>query len=353
MRIGIAGTGSIGLGSAAFLAKRGHEPVVWSPRGQSAIALKDTDLRASGIVEYEGRISVAGTAEALSRSCDCILIAAPLNAHRKIMDALVPNLCRGMTIFVSSMASLSALYLYERALEAGCPITVASFGTTTLTARKESETTVRVMTKRGHLGISVLPRDATEKTLAVAQSLFGDVFFSDSNPLASALSNINPVAHAPLALFNWTRIERAEHWPQYHYMTPDVASVISKLDGERRALALAFGLEVRTIETHFAQSFGSTKSTLADIAAEMHSIRQGPPGPVSTQTRFISEDVPYGLLFSLALAPLVWLSMPTTRTIVDMASLISGKNLMDENDFIKLLGIAAATRTTLLSRLSI
>ena len=54
-----------------------------------------------------------------------------------VMDALIPHLRAGHLIIVSSMGSLSALYLYESALEHGIAISVASFGTTVLTARRQ------------------------------------------------------------------------------------------------------------------------------------------------------------------------------------------------------------------------
>jgi opine dehydrogenase len=198
--------------------------------------------------------------------------------------------------------------------------------------------------------MSALPVSRTGVALDLCRELFGDVFVPDANCLASALTNINPVAHGPLAIFNWTRIERAESWPQYHYMTPHVARVILALDAERLALARAFGLEVRTIEQHFAKSFGTTAATLEDIAAELHAKRGGPPGPVDTATRFLAEDIPFGLAFNQVLGAIVGVATPATDAIVQMGSLVLGRDLVSENDFVELLGLRAETTAHLLAR---
>jgi opine dehydrogenase len=350
MKIGIAGAGGIGFASAAWLSHAGHAVCIWSPRGCTADGLRAGPLRSSGVLETQARVEVADSAQALCGSADVLLLALPVNGHRAVMDQLVPHLRDGQAVIVSSMASLSALYLAETARTHGCDVTVASFGTTVLTARRDGPDQVRVMTRRPALGVSALPHSRTQAMLALCGELFGDGFSAHQNVLASALTNINPAAHAPLALFNWTRIERAESWPQYHYMTPSVAAVIEQLDAERLALARAFGLQVRSIERHFAESFSTTSGRLADIAAELHTKRGGPPGPTDMGTRFLSEDVPYGLVFCAALGRVAGVATPATQTVIAMASLVANRDFAAENDLIEPLRLKDETVSGLLER---
>lgn len=350
MRIGIAGTGGIGYASAAWLAHAGHEVSVWSPRGGAADALRDAPLQAEGVLQASVRVQVAPSAQAVAQGAAVLLVAVPMNAHKTVMDRLLPHLTGGQTVIVSSMASLSALYLYEQALARGIDITVAAMGTTVLTARRAGPAQVRVMTRRSELGVSALPRARGAAALALCSQLFGELFVAEPNCLASTLANINPVAHGPLGLFNWTRIERAENWPQYHYMTPYVAGVIERLDAERLALARAFGLQVRTIEAHFAKSFGTTAPKLADIAAELHAKRGGPSGPTDVDTRFLSEDMPYGLAFCEVLGGIAGVPVPATRTLLQAATLLLGRDLASENDLIAALGLQGETQARLQAR---
>jgi opine dehydrogenase len=293
--------------------------------------LRTQPLEAGGVQPCTVTVEVADDAAQLCHAADVLLLALPVNGHKQVMDALLPSLRDGQTVIVSSMASLSSLYLHEAALRAGKQVTVASFGTTVLTARRESGTQVRVMTRRKAVGVSALPgANVTE---------------------AVALCTVNPQSHGPLAVFNWTRIERAENWPQYHCMTPGVSRAIEALDVERRAVAQAFGIALGPIEEHFARSFGTASARLEDIAAELHAKRGGPPGPVRTDTRYVTEDMPYGLAFVEALGQIAGVPTPATRTIVDAASLVNGIDFRAQNDLLKPLGLGNETVAGLLARL--
>lgn len=352
MKVGIAGAGSIGLASAAWISQRGHEVSIWSPRGTGVEMLRDRPLQASGVLQAAVPVAVTDSAADLAGDADVLLIAVPLNGHRAVMDALLPHLRSGQTVIVSSMGSLSALYLYEAAMTRGIRLSVASFGTTVLTARRQGPAQVRVMTRRTSLGVSCLPRSDQAKVLSTCKALFDGDFTTDENFLATALTNINPVAHGPLALLNWTRIERAENWPQYHFMTPRVAAVIEQLDSERLSIARSFGLRVRTIERHFEQSFDTVSSRLADIAAELHDKRGGPPGPTDIGTRFLSEDVPYGLVFTLALSHVAQVPAPATEATAAMAGLVAGQDFAAANDLIYPLRLPAESIEGLLARVN-
>lgn len=352
MNIGIVGVGGIGLGCAAWAASRGHIPMLWAPRGRAADAPDEVCLESTGVLESRTQVRMARNAQALAAHADAILIAVPMNGHKAVMDALLPQLQDRHTVIVSSMGSLSSLYLYESARARGVAATVASFGTTVLTARRQGPASVRIMTRRPSLSVSCLPGSRQPKALALCESLFGAGFTADGNALASALANINPVGHGPMALLNWTRIERAEHWPQYHYLTPRVAAVIERLDAERRALAAAFGLEVRSIERHLAQSFGAQSERLADIAAELHAKRGGPPGPTDMQTRYLHEDVPYGLVFLLALGRIARVPVPAMEAVVAMAGLVAGEDFASANELIPALRLPGASVEELLARVN-
>ncbi|MDQ0034015.1 opine dehydrogenase [Variovorax boronicumulans] len=350
-RVGIAGTGAIALASAAWLRQAGHGVTLWSPGGRGAEALRTQPLEAGGVQPCTVTVEVADDAAQLCHASDVLLLALPVNGHKQVMDALLPSLRDGQTVIVSSMASLSSLYLHEAARRAGKQVTVASFGTTVLTARRESGTQVRVMTRRKAVGVSALPGANVAEAVALCTALFGDGFFAQDSVLASALANVNPQSHGPLAVFNWTRIERAENWPQYHCMTPGVSSAIEALDLERRAVAQAFGIALGPIEEHFARSFGTASARLEDIAAELHAKRGGPPGPVRTDTRYVTEDMPYGLAFVEALGQIAGVPTPATRTIVDAASLVNGIDFRAQNDLLAPLGLGNETVAGLLARL--
>ena len=52
LRVGIAGAGSVAMGTAALLHVNGHDPMLWSPsgRGTSELAI-GADLAATGAID--------------------------------------------------------------------------------------------------------------------------------------------------------------------------------------------------------------------------------------------------------------------------------------------------------------
>ena len=62
MRIAILGAGAIAYGAAAYLIKRGHEPILWSPSGERTRELAGGEpLVATGALE--GEVPAAGGVE--------------------------------------------------------------------------------------------------------------------------------------------------------------------------------------------------------------------------------------------------------------------------------------------------
>lgn len=340
VRIGIIGVGAIGLASAAWISQRGFAVGMWSPRSD-VHPLMTTPLTSTGLLGTTQDICLAPNAQALSEAAEVLLIAVPANGHRAVMDAVLPHLRSGQLVIVSAMSSLSSLYLYEAALAQGKRISVASFGATALTARRTSATTVNIMTRRASVGVSCLPQSMLASALATCETLFGGNFVAADDPLATTLSSTAAVGHVPLALFNWTRIERAEVWPQYRYMTPQVSSVIEMLDAERLAVANAFGLSLPGVAQNFIKSFKVQGTSLAEVATALHEQRGGPPGPTAVDTRYLTEDVPFGLVCLLALARMADVATPVTELMIANADLVTGRALSRDNDLLEALGLPA------------
>ena len=148
--------------------------------------------------------------------------------------------------------------------------------------------------------------------MRMATLLYGERFNAQSDTLAIAMVNVNPVSHVPLALANLTRIEQGEAWTQYDHMTGAVAKMIVAVDHERLAVAAAFGLTVRSIEEHFHYSFGVPMADFGTQSLAVHTGVGSPAGPVSLESRYFTEDVPYGLAFYAAMGRTVGVRHPAT-----------------------------------------
>ncbi|ETX27735.1 NAD/NADP octopine/nopaline dehydrogenase family protein [Roseivivax isoporae] len=343
-RIGIAGAGAIAFGSAALLHRNGHDPMLWSPSSAGTAALAEgAPLTASGAIEAEFAPRIADSAATLAAENDAILIALPGYGHKAVMDALVPHLRNGQHVIVSSHASLGAIYLLQALAARGVTLPVTAWGTTAVTGRKSSATEVRVNTVRSQVDLCTVPDARADCGLAVCTRLFGDRFRTRDGLLAISLSNLNPQNHMGIALANMTRMERGETWSQGQNVTPNVGRLLEALDAERLAIAEALGLEVRTIFEHFHLSFHVPVASISEMNQQMHAAGNGGTGPATADSRYVTEDVPYGLALTVALGELTGRPAVLHDAGIRIFSAMYGRDFRSENDLLAALDLGRAS----------
>lgn len=331
-RVGIAGAGSIAFGTAALLAGNGHDPMLWSPSGAGTVALANgAPLTVEGAIEAELTPRIATSAQKLAEENDCLLIALPAYGHKSVMDALAPHIRDGQHVIVSSHASLGAIYLEQKLAARNVMAPITAWGTTAVTGRRQSPVQVRVNTVRKLIDLCTVPSECSDEALALCQRLFGDRFQPRDGLLAISLSNLNPQNHMGIALGNMTRMERGEDWSQGQNVTPNVGNLLEALDAERLAIAEALGLKVRTIFEHFHLSFHVPVASISQMNQQMHAAGNGGTGPSTADSRYVTEDVPYGLVLTAALGRLVNRPAVLHEAGIHIFSAMYGRSFAEEN----------------------
>ncbi|MEM5439366.1 NAD/NADP octopine/nopaline dehydrogenase family protein [Paraburkholderia diazotrophica] len=334
MQVTIVGAGAIALGYAAYLIQNGHKPKVWSPSGaRTADFVTGTPLRAKGAIEGEFYLEVCGRPEDVGNA-DIIILALPAYGYRFVLDRIIPHIRRHQSVIISAHLSFAALYLSRGLAKRGIAIPIAAWSTTALTCKAQSATAITVGTIRARVDMAAIPARHSHGIYTTCISLFGDRFALKDDMLTLTLSNINPQDHMGIALANLTRIERGESWGQNSNLTPTVGRLLEALDTERLAIAAAFGKTVRTTFDHSRLSFGVVDDSLSAISEQL--VRQGndPPGPRDIATRYVIEDVPFGLVPTLRLAELAEVGAPLHEAGVAILGACYGRNFAADNDIL-------------------
>lgn len=340
MNVTIIGPGAIGLGAAAFLIERGFDPILLSVSGDSLSELaQGAPLVATGAVEGSFTPRVETDWQSAIDSADVVLVTLPGNGHKLVFDRAAPFLKSGQTVIVSGHLSFGALYLRRLALARGVDVTVVAWGTTVTTGRKRSPTHVHVNNLRKRVDIASVPVDAGPKSLALCQELFGDRFVLRDDLLAIAVSNLNPQNHMGIALCNFTRMEKGESWGQNANLTDSVGRLLEALDAERLAIARAIGVQVRTIREHYHLSFGAPQGPMGEMARHLVANGDTTTGPTTLDTRYVLEDVPFGLAATAKLGRLVGAPAVLHESGIAIFSALYGRDLVDDNDLLPTLGL--------------
>ncbi|RUV97484.1 NAD/NADP octopine/nopaline dehydrogenase [Mesorhizobium sp. M5C.F.Ca.IN.020.14.1.1] len=350
MKVGIVGAGNIGLGYAAFLLLNGHDVSIWSPSGARTEALRNgEDLIVTGAIEGSFSPTICTSAENLAKA-DAIVLALPAYGHRSVLEALIPFVEERHTVIISGHLSFAALFLAKRLAARGINIPIVAWSTTVLTGKPRGPNRINVGALRSTVDMATLPASHAARALDVCVGLFGDRFAAKDDILTIALSNINPQAHLAEALLNLTRIERIESWLQNTMVTSTVGKYIEALDKERLAVANAFGKSVRTIFDHYRLSYGVTGESVAEISANQVRGGSDPAGPTGLDTRWITEDVPFGIVPTIYLAKLAGVEVPLHQSSLNIISASYGHDFAADNDLLTEIGpLEVGTMTALMA----
>lgn len=340
MRVAIIGSGGIGRGYAAYLTSQGHEPVIWSPSGAAlADFAGEAPLSVTGKLETSLPLRVVPDVAAAVGGAEAIIVAVQANGFRTVLDAIAPHLAAGQTVIISAHCSFAALYLHRLLVARGLDLPIATWATTALTARKSGPRSVHISGIRAKLDVATLPVRHAEAGIAICRALFGDRFEPREDVLAIMLSNLNPPAHVANMLGNLTRAEKGEDWPNYGSITQGVGRIVDAMDVERLELAGAFGLSVRSVQDHYVHSFGVAPGPVGEMAAAVYKNRPELLGPKTLDTRFITEDVPFGLVPLEALGEVAGVKLPLHQAGIALFDAICARNFRAENDLLPALDL--------------
>lgn len=360
-RVGIVGAGAIALGTAALIVKEhqqngGPSPMLWSPSGRLKDGATTTFFATFGKSDDELLFSprIATTTQQLVQENDVILIALPANGHKQIFDEIAPFLNKNQEIIISSHTSLGALYLSQKILQCQGnnankevpPIT--AWGTTVCTARistkdDDDRQGVRINTVRKSVDLCTIPSEEFyETSLTLCQQLFPKIEFRPRNGLlAISLSNVNPQNHLGIALGNMSRMEKGEQWYQLFHITPNIGRFLEALDQERLEIAKALKVTpVKTIYEHFSNSFHvSMDKSISEMNQEIYASGRDVYGPNTADSRYVTEDVPYGLALTVVLGQLVDRPAMLHQAGILILSSMYGRDFLKENDLLNALAL--------------
>jgi len=354
--VAIVGAGLVAKATAAYLAHHGHAVGLWSPSGRSVAGLRARSANPCLVeLEYRGALSGSVAVELLDAPdevsrYDVLIVALPADAYAAVLPRVLAHIRAQHRVIVSGALSLVPVWIHERAGAGRARPLVVSWGTTLATARRSSEADVELGTIRTRFDAAVVPAQRTEEGMALCRELFGDRFDRADSVLATALSNVNPVAHAAEALPNLTRMERGETWYLFECLTPAAARLAETIDRERLRIAQAFGLTVRSLATHYHWSYHVPLGTLAEMAAAIHARDRAPAGPKSVEHRYILEDVPYGLVFYERLAAIAGTTAPVISAATTLACAAYGRDFRAENRILADLALDGISASDLLAR---
>ena len=355
-RIAVLGAGNGGQCMAADLALAGHEVVLCE---LPAFAERLRALAGDPVIELSGigrtgRARLAGltfdVGEA-ARGATLLNLVVPAFGQRAFYEELLPHLRDGQIVVVWA-GDFGSLALRElvRAQRPELDAHIVETNTLPYGTRLIEPGKVVLPLLAPLVLAAAVPADTPGPALPLLRELWPCVE-PGADVLGVALSNPNPVVHPPGALLNVGRIQySAGAFNMYREgITEAVARVIRGVHGEVRAVADALGTSVLEYRDEDYRSKTSVMGVAFRAPFDTDAVIGDIAGPHSIDDRYITEDLPFGLVPVAELGERVGVATPLIESIVTLGSSVCGRDFWTEGRGLDELGLAGLGRDEILA----
>lgn len=346
-RVAVLGAGNGGHCMAADLSLAGRDVVLCElPEFAAALdsVLDSGVIRLTG-VGRTGEASIAQvtlSVEDAVAPCELINLVVPAFGQANFFDALIPHL-RDDQIVVLWAGNYGSLRLRELLAVRRPDLSVSIVETNTLPygTRLVGPGHVHLSLTAPQVLAATLPGDADGRAFELLGELWSCIV-RGRDVLSVALSNPNPVIHPPGALLNVGRIQFSDgKFNMYREgITEAVARVIRQVYAEVQSIASALGTQV----VEYEERDFRTKVSIMGVAFQAPFDTIGAigdiAGPKSIQDRYITEDLPYGLVPVAELGDKLGVDTPLIDSIITLGSSVCGRDFWSEGRGLEALGLA-------------
>ncbi len=310
------------------------------------------DIRAFGGIDVEGERSgfaaverVTSDLQATVDGADVIIIVTGGNAQATVARSLAPLLRDGQIILLVQGNTGGSL-IVRRALDgAGCgaEVTVAEMDNYPYSCRRLAPTRIRPIVAKRWLQIATFPGNRIAAVHARLLPLFPQAVAAP-HAVYTGFTNANAMLHVANCVANAARIESGDGYRFYaEGVTPAVARLYQAINGERVSVAAALGASVPNLEDWFDRVYGVREATLVETCRGLTYNSDGPyqatGTPSSLDHKFITEDVPTGLIPMSALGAAAGIATPAIDALLTIVSSMTGRDFAAEGRTIERLGL--------------
>ena len=345
MKIAILGAGNGGCAVAADLSLREHEVTLI----KTSNAMHNENFQY--LVENKGEIRLFENGELkisniykvttdLSelKKAEIIIVYIQTNYHEALIKRIIPYIQDGQ-IIIFNPGYLSTAYMLKHCKNND--ITIIEAESSFIDCRIVEPGLIKVGFRNVRNPLGIYPSkdiDIVKKKL----NKMGFPFVYLSSVVEAALHNPNMIVHTVGAIMSIPRIEKTKgEYCMYHEVfTPSVWNILEKLDNEKMDVLEALGFErLPYVEAcKFRNSIDDSRDA-KEVFFWYAAMPTRAKGPITVDSRYISEDVPQGIVMLEALAKQLNIETPICTALIEMASAALKRNLRTEGRTLDRLGV--------------
>jgi len=336
MKITIVGSGHGGCAMAAVQAMRGHKVNIIKlsqaiHNENFALLRQRRTIQLSGM-EGSGEFPLGQVTNEPSEAvpdAELVLVYYVANYHPMVAERLAPHLQRDQCVVLNP--GYGGSLLFEKALKAAGNDSIplfAEFETLPYSCRINAPGSVRIESLNVRHPFAAYPASRSREFIDRFSSVLGECP-PRTHLLEVALHNPNLLIHTIGVLMNVALVENEDR-PIHMYrdgFPPSMRNLIRRLDDDKMDVLEKLGApRVPYFDEFQARTFLERDEDFQ--AGFMHYASEAPGGPYSVDHRYVTEDVPMGLVLLHSLGEAAGVPTPVCDSLVHIAS-----GFLPEHDF--------------------
>ncbi|NLM21061.1 MAG: NAD/NADP octopine/nopaline dehydrogenase [Peptococcaceae bacterium] len=335
MKVAVLGGGNGAQAMAAELSLCGHQVnLCEAPQFEESIAA----VKVFGGMTLIGRTAVAKNTgfaklnmvttdvkEAI-KGVDIIQVVVPAFGQMPFIEAFAPALEDGQLI-VFNPGNFGALqcykYLKDQWIEKD--IIIAEAECLVYACNIVGPARVWIKAIKEKVSLAAMPAKNTEKALTKLGHLYPN-YYGAEHVFYTSMNNINFILHPATTLLNASRIEQMGPYKnQYYDITPSIARVMERVDEEKNDIARELGLTPLMTVDILNRYYGATGANMYEVVRDVYSYATQ-TSPESLKNRYVTEDVPFGLVTLASIAKQLGTRHYALETLINLASLLNDED---------------------------
>lgn len=338
MKIAMVGAGNAGCAVAADLTLKGHEVTLiktshathddnfeYLQQNNGKMTLNEFGEMKTAYIHKITRdlTEVAGA--------EVIIIYIQTNFHEQLIEKLAPLLVDDQIVLINP-GYLSTAYLLKHSNK---NIIVAEAESSFIDGRIMEPGLFRVGFRNVRNPIGIYPKHRKEEAIKKLD-LLEERFVYLNSVVEAALHNPNLIVHTVGSVMSIPRIEKSHgDFCMYHEAytrdNPATWKILETLDNEKMDVLEKLGMErLPYVEVcKYRNSLDDNKNA-KDVFLDYAEMDTRAKGPTKVDSRYISEDVPQGLVMLEALGKSLDVKTPICTALIEIATAALGRDMRAE-----------------------
>lgn len=342
MNFGVIGAGNGGQCIAGYLSMHGHS-VKLQDKDEEIIKLLNEKkyIRLEGKVAGEAKVDLITTSiKEVIKDTDIIMIVTTADSHYEIACEVAPYLNKNQIVILNPGHTGGALEFLHTISQHGCllPPIIAETQDLLFSCRATSPGVVMVTGIKQVMDIASLPSEKIDYIMNSLKDIFPQ-FRARPNVFYTSLNNLGAMLHPVPTLLNTGRIESQQIFDYYgEGITKGIASIVEQMDEERLSIGKALGIELTSLLNWQYEAYGVKAESVYEVLTN-NTAYKGIKAPRNLDTRFLTEDVPCGLVPLANIGKLLDVEMPITQSFIEITNVLFKRDYWKEGRSLQRLGI--------------